>query len=266
MLGDELDREVPVARLDGVVERVRAHLARGVPAGGTGVAAGAAHAASSRVARVRSSFGEQPVVAVPLATRVDADDEPVGALEVGQHVVARTLPVQGIRELRGDAVDERRAQEERAQLGQVGGRGPRRADSHRPRGRRRRTPSRSAPGRRGPGGSSAASRRPAAHPSVRAQSAVTRADESDRPCASSNAAASLSVNASSAARISVRRPRTRRTCNGSAGSARAPSTSRSCSGACRTRKRRSFEALARAHDVDVVEHEDHRLARAPPAR
>ncbi len=122
----------------------------------------------------------------------------------------------------------------------AGGPAPRPADNRRPRGRRPRTPVTNCSGSSRPWRLSAASRSPAAQPSVREHSADTSGGASDRPWASSSAPASLSVKASSAARISVSRPRTRSTCSGSAGSARALSTSRNWPGACSTRKLRSL--------------------------
>ena len=80
VLGDDLDREVPVLRLDRVPERVRP-------------APRAAYQRAARRVQVRQlaaelalgaraqELGEQAVVAEPLAVAVHAEDEPVGALE-----------------------------------------------------------------------------------------------------------------------------------------------------------------------------------------
>ncbi len=115
VLGDELDGEVPVLRGDGVTQRLRPHPALGVPARRAVVQPrqlGAQLAPRAHPQQLR----EQAVVAVPLASRVDGQDEPVGAFELGQNVAARTLVGQRVRELAADPVDDRRAQEEGAQL------------------------------------------------------------------------------------------------------------------------------------------------------
>ena len=59
---------------------------------------------------------EQAVVAVPLAPRVDAENEPVGALELAEDVTTRTLTGERIRKIAADPVHDRRAQQEPAQL------------------------------------------------------------------------------------------------------------------------------------------------------
>ena len=72
VVGDELDREVPLGRRDGVLERLRAHPARGVPARGASVQRGEL----SRQLALRAGaqqLREQAVVAVPLAARVDPE-------------------------------------------------------------------------------------------------------------------------------------------------------------------------------------------------
>ena len=58
---------------------------------------------------------EQAVVAEPLAVAVDAQHEPVGALEIGERVRAVTVVGERVGEAAADAVDEARAQQERAQ-------------------------------------------------------------------------------------------------------------------------------------------------------
>ncbi len=105
VLGDELDREVPFLRGDGVLERLRAHPAGRVPACGARVQdrqLGPQLAPGARAQQLR----EQTVVAVPLAARVDADHEPVRAFEVGQDVPTGIPADQGIGQLATDAVDQ----------------------------------------------------------------------------------------------------------------------------------------------------------------
>ncbi len=86
---------------------------------------------------------------------------------------------------------------------------------------------------------SAASRRPAAHPSVRVQSRRPTSGSSSMPLACSSAADSSSVNARSASRISVSAPSTRRRPIRSAGSIRVEMTRRRFSGGWRSSRSRS---------------------------
>ena len=114
VLGDDLDGEVPVARGQRVLERVEARALVGVPARrarvqlrqlGRDLALGAdAHEPR-----------EQSVVAEPLPVRVDAQHEPVGALERGERIRPVTVSGHGVGEASAHALDERRAQQEPAQ-------------------------------------------------------------------------------------------------------------------------------------------------------
>ena len=139
VLGDELDREVPVGGRDGVLERLGPHAVRRVPARGAVVQARQLVAQLARGARAQQ-LREQQVVAEPLAARVDAQDEPVGALQLREDVTARTLSGQRVREIAADAVHDRGPQQEACAAAAAGDRAPRPAGSRRRRDRRPRTP------------------------------------------------------------------------------------------------------------------------------
>ena len=114
VVGDDLHRQVPLVRLDRVPERVDRGAARGVPAGGAGVQLRQLGRQLTFGARAQQ-LGEQAVVAEPLAVAVHAEDEPVGALERGERVRAVAFAGERVGEAAAHAVDERRAQQERAQ-------------------------------------------------------------------------------------------------------------------------------------------------------
>ena len=104
----------------------------------------------------------------------------------------------------------------------------------------RSSPARSATNRPGWGCSRsdrAASRSPAAQPSVRRHSVSSSAPDSSTPWSASSAAVSSSEKARSASRTSVSWPATRSRCRASGGSARLATTRRSWAGACRSRNR-----------------------------
>ena len=82
-----------------------------------------------------------------------------------------------------------------------------------------------------PASDNAASRNPAAHPSVRSCSIITAESGSATPAASNISRASAAVNRRSASRISVSSPSSRSRCNPSRTSCRVASTNRSCGGA-----------------------------------
>ncbi len=87
VIGDDLHRQVPLARLNRVPERVDRGAACGVPPGGAGVQLRQFRRQLTFRARAQE-LGEQAVVAEPLAVTVHTEDEPVGALEGGECVRA----------------------------------------------------------------------------------------------------------------------------------------------------------------------------------
>src|SRR5512132_4241171 len=104
----------------------------------------------------------------------------------------------------------------------------------------RSSPARSATNRPGwdwPRMDRAASRSPAAQPSVRRHSVSSSSPDSATPWSASSAAVSSRVKARSASRISLSCPATRSRCRASGGSERVATTRRSCEGACRSRNR-----------------------------
>ena len=114
VVGDDLHRQVPLARLHRVPERVDRGAARGVPAGGARVQVRKLRRQLPFGARAQQ-LGEQAVVAEPLAMTVHTEDEPIGALQGGERVRAVAVAGQRVGEAAAHAVDQRRAQEERAQ-------------------------------------------------------------------------------------------------------------------------------------------------------
>ena len=99
-----------------MLERLRPGAVLGVPARGAGVQPGSSAAELALRARAQQ-LREQAVVAEPLAARVEPEHEPVGALERRPACRApELLAGQRVREVAADAVDDRRAQQERAQL------------------------------------------------------------------------------------------------------------------------------------------------------
>ena len=171
--------------------------------------------------------GEQVVVAEPRPLGVERDDERVRVLQVLQDALRARAA--------GQDVGKRRRSPARGPTCAAAAAAPLAADAPAPRpagtrprsARCRRTRRTNRSGSGWPASESAASRSPAAHPSVRSCSSATPSSDSTIPDACQQLARLVEREAQIGARISVSSPARRRRCSPSCGSSRVASTTRS---------------------------------------